>query len=172
MDSSLTLDQQRQGVRRRALSNFVLALLSHADRTGGRLKVQPAVQDAVRLVYRDVRTLVRAGNLFRLEARDFQVVLLCPALWPFDRNAALVPYVFSPDDFAHPNSDGRAICVDLAGVLPELIPSLIYDNLRLARHHFRLDHCLDAHAADYVRAHLDEFPADRRSLCAATEGPR
>jgi hypothetical protein len=152
----------RQTLRRRALANLLLMLLDAARATAGRLAVQPLAQDAVLLAFRDVRTLVHYGGSFRLERRDFAVALACPALWPFERAAAIVPTVLTPDDFAHPNSDGHGLCVDCAGVWPQDVPALLYDNVRLLR--FRLDHCVDWRAADFVRAHLQDFPADPRPL--------
>jgi hypothetical protein len=114
------------------------------------------------LEYRNVRTLVRDGNLYRFATRDFTIVLLCPEGWPFERAAAPQPFVMAPDDAAHPNSDGRAFCLDLQGVLPARVPEVIYDNLRIRR--FRLDHCVDHDAASFVRAHLAQMPADPRPL--------
>ena len=156
------LEARRRAVRRRALANLVLVLREEAGRTAGRLAVRPFARDAVLLAFQDVRTLVRSGGVFALEPRDFSVVLYCPPAWPLDRGAPLVPVVISPPDFHHPNSDGHRLCIDVQGVLPERVPGLLYDNLRL--HHRRLDHCVDFAAADFVRARPEEFPADRRPL--------
>jgi hypothetical protein len=73
----------------------------------------------------------------------------------------------APGDFAHPNSDGRLFCLDLAGVLPARVPQVVFDNLRVRL--FRLDHCVDPGAADFVRTHLAEFPADPCPLYSAAE---
>jgi hypothetical protein len=166
MDNEQTgndLLRQRASVRRRALGNLILLLTDQAHRSTGRFGITPFQQDAIGLEYHDVRTLVRRGDgRLDIATRDFAIVLVCPALWPFDRRAALAPFVLSPDDFAHPNSDGRGICVDLAGVLPERLPALVYDNLRLER--CRLDHPVDHAVASFVRAHGSLFPADSRRL--------
>jgi hypothetical protein len=159
------LEALRRAVRRRALANLVLVLRGEAERTGGRLTVEPFARDAVVLRYRDVRTLVRRDLVFAVEPRDFAVLLACPPRWPLAREAQLGPVVLGPHDFAHPNSDGRGFCLDMMGVAPERIPRLLYDNLRLRL--FRLDHCVDFVAADFVRAHLADFPADPRPLCPA-----
>ena len=153
---------RRRNVRRRAMANLMLILLAEAQRSGGRFRVLPHSRETMLLVYGDVRTLVRQDGVFSLAPRDFVVILACPDLWPFDRTAALAPFVIAPDDFAHPNSDGRHLCVDLQGVLPDRLPELLYDNLRVRR--FRLDHCLDLDAAAFVRANLSAFPADNRPL--------
>ena len=161
------LDNCRRTVRRRAFTNLILVLLEEARRTAGRLAVESCSSDALLLRYRDVRTLVRLGALFALAPRDFTLVLACPPGWPFEREAALMPVVVQPHDFAHANSDGHTFCLDLMGVVPERVPALLYDNVRL--HSFRLDHCVDREAADFVRAHLTEFPADPRPLYPAEE---
>lgn len=152
----------RRSVRQRAFANLVLGLLERAGRTGGRLRVRPMGPQAIVLEYRDVRTLVRDGSLFRFAARDFAVLLCCPDAWPFERMAALRMFLLAPDDAAHPNSDGRAFCVDLQGVVPARVPEIIYDNLRIRR--FRLDDSVDPNAAAFVRAHSSEVPADHRPL--------
>jgi hypothetical protein len=172
MDNELGTDLlcRRAAVRRRALGNLMLILADQAERCAGRFGVTPLREDAIGLEYHDVRTLVRRADGLETAARDFVLVLVCPALWPFDRGAALTPLVLSPDDFAHPNSDGHGICVDLAGVLPEQLPELLYDNLRLRR--FRLDHPVDHAVASFVRTHLTEFPADTRTLWATDEESR
>ena len=162
------LDRRRLAVQRRALANLVVVLAEQARRSGGRFAVEPFPPAAL-LRFADVRTLVRRGALFAIEPRDFAVVLACPPLWPLDREAALQPLIVTPDDFRHPNSDGRFLCLDLRGVLPEPLPGVLYDNLRLRCH--RLDHVVDASAADFVRAHLADFPADPRSLLAAEDSP-
>lgn len=164
---SADLSILRRRVRHRALANLILLLLEEAQRTAGRLAVRPFSQDAVLLEYRDVRTLVRRGAIFTCAPRDCAVVLVCPALWPFDRAAALQPFIMAPSDFCHPNSDGHGLCLDLQGVLPQRIPGLLYDNLRLRV--FRLDHHVDAQAAAFVRTHLADFPVDPRPLCAPEE---
>ncbi len=149
-------------IRQRALANFVLIALEEAGKTAGRLSVRAGAPDTMLLRYRDVRTLVRRDDGFGFASRDFAVVLACPASWPFVRDAALVPLIVEPHDFAAPNSDGRRLCLDLRGVLPERIPGLLYDQFRMRA--FRLDHAVDAAAADWVRAHLDDCPADPRPL--------
>ena len=164
------LESRRRAVRRRALANLILVLLEESRRTAGRLAVRSFARDAVLLEYRDVRTLVRRNGVCALETRDFTVVLGCPRLWPFDRGEPVQPFILAPDDFAHPNSNGRGMCLDLEGVLPERIPSLLYDNLRVRL--FRLDHRVDSGAADFVRAHLGEFPADPRLLYCPLEVAR
>lgn len=152
----------RREVRRRAVANVTLILLDVARRCDGRLGVRALDQDTLLLEYRDVGSLARVGELFRVERRDFAVLLACPSRWPLDRAAPITPLIITPDDFAHPNSDGHGLCIDLEGVVPERIPALLYDNLRLRR--YRLDHCVDAGAAAFVRGHLELFPADPRRL--------
>jgi hypothetical protein len=159
------LDARRSAIRRRALANVTLVLLDEARRSAGRLAVAPGDADALVLRYREVRTLVRRGALFAVEPRDFTVLLVFPPLWPFTREAAVMPFIVAPDDFAHPNSDGRRFCLDLAGVPPARVPRVVFDNLRVRL--FRLDHCVDHGAADFVRAHLEEFPADPCPLYSA-----
>jgi hypothetical protein len=152
----------RRTVRRRALANLLLGVRAVAERSAGRLSIEPFAPDALLVRIRDVRTLVRRTVGFALEARDFAIVVACPAAWPFEREAALVPIVVEPDDFAHPNSDGHGICVELQGVMPERLAALLYDNVRLAHH--RLDEGVDKLAADYVRRHMPGEPADPRPL--------
>jgi len=155
-------EAQRLSIRRRALANLVLVLMAQASRSAGRVAVEGAPGDAVRLRFRDVRSLVRRSGLFAFERRDFSVLLVCPPGWPFAREAAIVPFVAEPGDWAHSNSDGRGICIDLAGVLAERLPEIIYDVLRLKRR--RLDHVVDGAAAAFMRSRLDELPADPRPL--------
>jgi hypothetical protein len=169
MQPDHALQMRRQSVRRCGLANLILILIEQARRAGGRFTVGPFAQDALQIAYRDVHTLVRSGGALRIEPRDFSVIVVCPPLWPFDRGAQLTPFILAPNDFSAPNSNGREICIDLAGVMPELLPSLLYDNLRLAFGHFRLDHYVDAQAAAYVRAHLDGFPSDPRPLYPAED---
>src|SRR2546428_5314059 len=107
MPDDVASEDLRPAIRRRALANFILALLAEAARTHGRLAVHPFGTDAVCLRYRDVRTLVRHAAVFSVETRDFEVVVAAPPRWPFERSAALLPVVLRPQDFAHPNSDGR-----------------------------------------------------------------
>jgi hypothetical protein len=161
------LETRRLAVRQRALGNLVLILLTEAGRSGGRLAVQALARDAVSLHYRDVWTLVRRDRGFAVESRDIMLLLFCPPFWPLAREAALIPLVLEPDDFAHSNSDGRRLCVDLAGVEPERLPELLYDNVRLARR--RLDDGLDAMAAGFLRAHPEIMPTDPRPLFASPE---
>jgi hypothetical protein len=97
------------------------------------------------------------------------VLVALPPLWPFERAEAPVPMVLAPDDFAHPNSDGRLFCLDTEGVTPERLATLVYDNLRV--HARRLDHPVSQEAADYVRAHLANEPADERPLLAVEPRP-
>jgi len=155
------LERLRRDVRRRALANLILALLDEAQRTAGRLHVQSFASDAVLLAYRDVGTLVGV-EVLALEQRDFAVVLGCPPGWPFERAAAPQLWIVDPPDFRHPNRIGRWLCLDLEGVLPERLPELVYDNLRIARR--RLDHDVDRAAGAFVRAHPEMFPADPRPL--------
>jgi hypothetical protein len=162
--STRPLEVRRRAIRRRALTNLTLALRSEAQRTEGRLVVSPFVagDGVLRLDYADVRTLVHGERGFALARRDFSVLLVCPDLWPFEREAGIRLCVLTPGDWAHPNSDGHFVCISTEGVLPERIPGLIFDNVRLRQ--FRLDHAVDEKAAGYVRGHLAEFPADRRPL--------
>jgi hypothetical protein len=155
---------QRVRVRRRALGNLVLVLMAQAARSAGRLAVEGA-REAVRLRFRGVRTLVRRGGLFAFEHRNFSVLVVCPPGWPFARQAALVPFVAEPGDWAHSNSDGRGICIDLAGVLPERLAEIIYDVLRLKRR--RLDHVVDGAAAAFMRSRVEELPSDPEPLFPA-----
>ena len=53
-------------------------------------------------------------------------------------------------------------CLETAGVLPQRLPTLLYDNLRIRA--FRLDDAVDPAAAAFIRAQLDRFPADSRPL--------
>ena len=154
----------RREIRRLAQSNLILRLLDEAARSGGRLRVGSFAEDAILLGYRDVRTLVRRGRVFEFATRDCDVVISMPEDWPFRRKAMLRPVLFHPDDFAHPNSDGHYFCIDTAGVRPARLPGLVYQNLALWPGHFRLDHCVDHAASDFVRAHLKELPADPRPL--------
>jgi len=163
------LQSLRRTIRKRALANLILVLLEEARRTAGRFAVHPFRHDAVLLEYRDVRTLIRRHGIFHFESRDFAVVLTSPVLWPLDRAAALQPFIMAPNDYCHPNSDGHGLCVDMQGVLPERIPALLYDNLRVRV--FRLDHPVDAQVAAFVRAHLADFPADPRPLYATETRP-
>jgi hypothetical protein len=159
------LHRLRVSIRRQATANLILALLAEARRAGpDRLRVEPYTSDAIVLHFTGVKTLVRTAGVFAAARRNFTVVLGCPEAWPFERRAALQPFILAPHDFAHPNSDGRGLCIDLEGILPELLPAVLYDNLRVDR--FRLDHFVDRDAAAFVRDHLDEFPADRRPLYA------
>ena len=89
-------------------------------------------------------------------------MLACPPLWPLERQSALQPFVIAPADFAAPNSNGRAFCLDLAGIPPERLVHVLYDNVRLRQ--FRLDHCVDQDAAAFVRSRLASFPTDDRPL--------
>jgi hypothetical protein len=152
----------RRRIHRQALANTVVGLHAEAARTAGRLAIRPFGTDVILLAYHDVRTLVRRDDAFALETRDFDVVVAFPAGWPFDRAATIQPVVMRPRDFVAPNSNGVHFCIDLQGILPETIPSLIYDNLRLRR--YRLDHTVDPRAAAFVRANLGLFPADPRPL--------
>jgi len=158
------LEAVRRGVRRQALANLLLALRDDAGRSAGRFAAEPFSREALRLSFHDVITLVRRDKAFAFERRDFTVLLGVPPSWPFTRRAQLVPFILEPNDFAHPNSDGRIICLDLQGVLPERIAGLLHDNLRLRL--FRLDHAVDLGATEFVRARLKEVPADPRPLLA------
>jgi hypothetical protein len=163
-EAAPALREARRAVRARALAALATTLLDQARASRGRLALRPMEKDALLLEVRDVATLVRQGGLYAIERRDFAVALVCPEEWPFARAASLAAWVLAPDDFAHPNSDGRGFCLDLAGILPEQVAPLLYDNLRLAR--FRLDHCVDRAAAAWVRGALADLPADRRPLLA------
>jgi hypothetical protein len=154
----------RRELRRLAQSNFVLRLLDVAGRSGGRLHVGSLAEDTILLGYRDVRTLVRRGRVFEFARRDCAVAIAMPEDWPFRRKAMLLPVLLDPMDFAHPNSDGHGFCIDTAGVRPARLPGLVYQNLALWPGHFRLDHCVDRAASDFVRAHLKDLPADPRPL--------
>jgi len=160
------LEAGRFAVRRRALANLLLGLLAVARRSEGRLAVERGDPQTVVLRYRDVRTLVRTPAGFALAARDFTILVALPELWPFERAEAPIPMVLAPDDFAHPNSDGRLFCLDTRGVGPARLATLVYDNLRLAAR--RLDHPVSQPAADWVRAHLRRAPADVRPLVPVT----
>ena len=156
---------RRRAVRREALANLLLTLMTDAERSSGRFLVEPWVGgDAVLLGFLDVRTLVRHHGLYGLDRRDVAVAIACPRDWPFDRAAALQALVLEPDDWAHPNSTGREVCLDLAGIVPGRLAETIYDVLRLRR--MRLDHVLDGEAAAFVRSRLGEMPSDPRPLLA------
>lgn len=159
----------RRLIRKRAFANLMVVLLAQARRTGGRLTVLPYAPCAMMLFYRDVRTLVRREGAFALGLRDFELVLNAPPLWPFDRQAALQPFVCRPDDYAAPNSDGHGLCLDLEGIRPERLPGVLYDTLRLAR--YRLDDVVSRKTADFVRSQLQIFPADTRPLYASDDTP-
>ena len=150
-----SLEVQRRAVRRRAFANMLLILREESRRSGGRFEVT-GMPDAVLFHFRDVGTLVRQDQGFGIERRDFTLIVMCPSLWPFDREAALVPLVLEPMDFRHPNSDSHQFCVDVRGIPPERLAELLYRNITLANR--RLDHCVDHAAADYVRAHLAGQP--------------
>jgi hypothetical protein len=154
--------ERRRTIRRRAHANLLVALMQEAARSSGRLLVEPRGADAVLLGFLDVHTLVRRRGVYGLATRDLVVAIVCPDGWPFERAAALQALVLEPADWAHPNSDGRWICVDLAGIAPARLPETIYDVIRLRR--TRLDHVLDAEAAAFVRGRIDEMPADPRPL--------
>ena len=156
---------RRRAVRREALANLLLALMADAERSSGRLLVEPSIGgDAVLLGFPDVRTLVRHLGIYRLDRRDVAVAIVCPRDWPFERAAALQTLVVEPDDWAHPNSTGREVCLDLAGIVPGRLAETIYDVLRMRR--MRLDHVLDGEAAAFVRSRLSEMPSDPRPLLA------
>lgn len=159
------LEKARLVVRRRALANFLLALLEVARRSGNRFAVEPGGADGVVLHYRDVRTLVRMPNGFDVAVRDFTVFVALPPLWPFEREDEPVPLVLVPDDHAHPNGDGRLFCLDCRGVTPERLATLVYDQLRLKAR--RLDDAVSATAADYVRTQLGDEPTDPRPLVSS-----
>jgi hypothetical protein len=161
----------RREIRRLAQSNLILRLLDEAARSGGRLHVESYAEDAILLGYRDVRTLVRRGRVYEFASRDCAVVVAMPEDWPFRRKAMLRPILLHPEDFAHPNSDGHLFCIDTAGVRPARLPGLVYQNLALWPGHFRLDHCVDRAASDFVRAHLKDLPADPRPLVASEGRP-
>ena len=164
--SALPLETRRLLVRRRAFANLLLILRDVARHTNGRLDVQ-GLEDAVVLRYRDVVTLVAAQPGFALARRDFAVLIVAPPLWPFDRNAALVPIVIAPTDFRHPNSDSHQFCLDTRGISPERLAQLIDDDIRLRNR--RGDHCVDRAAADFVRATLGGEASDPRPLHAPVE---
>ena len=157
-----TLEALRRVIRIRALTNVTLLLDAQARRSAGRLAVRVVQRDTLVIELRDVRTLVRVQTGFELAHRDFALLVGVPTLWPFERQAALQPFVLAPADFAAPNSDGRGFCLELAGIPPERLARVLYDNVRLRQ--FRLDHCVDWQAAAFVRSRLERFPADRRRL--------
>jgi hypothetical protein len=161
------LEARRRPVRRRALANTLVVLLEQAARSGGRLEVTTLGADALALCCPGVRTLVRRPPGFAFARRDFVVALVFPPAWPFERAAAVRFAVLQPEDWAAPNSDGHAVCVDTAGVEPARLARVVHDNLRLAR--FRLDHVVDPGAAAFVRSHLSEFPADPMPLWTGSE---
>jgi hypothetical protein len=156
---------RRGAIRRRAHANLLLTLMPLAARSSGRLLVEPMGADAVLLRFLDVSTLVRRRGVYGLAARDVAVAIVCPDAWPFERAAALQALVLEPGDWAHPNSDGRWVCVDLAGIVPARLSETIYDVIRLRR--MRLDHVLDAEAAAFVRSRIRDMPADPRPLCTS-----
>jgi hypothetical protein len=164
-----SLEVQRRVVRRRAFANMLLILEEESRRSGGRFEVV-GMPDAVLFRFRDVVTLVRRNAGFGVEPRDFTLIVMCPPLWPFDRAAALVPVCVEPMDFCHPNSDSRQFCIDVRGIPPERLADLLYRNISLRNR--RLDHCVDHAAADYVRAHLADRPADPRPLYGPLEEMR
>jgi hypothetical protein len=165
--TGVSLEAQRLTVRRRAFANFLLGLRDEAALSNGRFEVEGLVEDAFVLKFREVRTLVGADHGYAEAVRDFTVIMVAPPLWPFDREAALVPIIAAPNDFRHSNSDGHGVCVDLRGVTPERLPGLVYNILRLKSR--RLDHTVDAAAAGFIRAHLADRPVDPRPLMAAEE---
>jgi hypothetical protein len=170
--TTISLEARRHRVRCRALGNFTAGLMAQAARTGGRLRVVPG-PDGVLLGFQDVRTLVRDGRGFAFAVRDFVVILIAPAAWPFAREAALRPMVVSPSDWANPHSNGVGICVELEGIPPSRVPEVVYADLTLRRH--RLEHAVDEECVRFVRAHLDLLPTDPRPLfpddAAARPGP-
>jgi hypothetical protein len=161
-----SLEARRRAVRRRAFANMLLVLRDESRRSGGRFEVE-GMPDAILFRFRDVVTLVRRDHGFGIEPRDFTLIVMCPPLWPFDREAALVPVSLEPMDFRHPNSDSHQFCVDVRGIPPERLAEVLYRNISLKNR--RLDHCLDQAAADYVRAHLADRPADPRPLYGPVE---
>ena len=157
----LPLETKRLAIRRRALANLLLICRDESVRCGGRIQVD-GIDEALVLRFRDVVTLVRVEEGFEVAARDFNVLVVAPPLWPFDREAALVPIVIAPMDFRHPNSDSHQFCLDTRGIPPERLIELVYDNIRLKNR--KLDHCVDRAASDFTRAHLPNRPADLRPL--------
>jgi hypothetical protein len=164
--TGISFEAERLSVRRCALANYLLGLRDEAARSNGRFTVE-GLDDAFALRFRDVGTLVRAEQGFAEAVRDFTVIVVAPPLWPFDRDAALVPIVAAPSDFRHSNSDGHLVCVDTRGVTPERLPGLLYDNLRLKNR--RLDHVVDPDAASFIRSRLADRPADPRPLAVREE---
>jgi hypothetical protein len=156
-----SLEARRLTIRRRALANLLLGVRDEAARSNGRFDVE-GLDDALCLRFRDVRTLVCTERGHAEAVRDFTVIVVAPPLWPFDREAALVPIVAAPADFRHPNSDGHQFCLDTRGVTPERLAALIHDNLRLKNR--RLDHPVDGAAAAFVRSRLPDRPTDPRAL--------
>ena len=159
----LPLETKRLVIRRRALANLLLICRDMAAGSGGRVQVD-GIEDGLALRFRDVVTLVRVERGFEVAARDFSVLVVAPPLWPFDREAALVPVVIFPLDFRHPNSDSHQFCLDTRGIPPERLIELVYDNIRLKNR--RLDHCVDRAASDFTRTHLPGRAADLRPLHA------
>lgn len=157
----LPLETRRLVIRRRALANLLLICRDMALRSEGRVQVD-GIDNALFLRFHDVVTLVRTEQGFEVASRDFGILVMAPPLWPFDREAPLVPIVMSPSDFRHPNSDSHQFCLDMRGVPPERLIELVYDNIRLKNR--KLDHCVDRAASDFARAHLPGRPADVRPL--------
>jgi hypothetical protein len=164
--SGESIEVRRRAIRRRAFANMFLILAEESRRSGGRFEVE-ALPDAVLFRFREVTTLVRRNEGFGIEPRDFTLIVGCPPLWPFDREAALVPVSVEPMDFRHPNSDSHQFCLDMRGIPPERLADLLYRNISLRNR--RLDHCVDHAAADYVRAHLAGRPTDPRPLYGELE---
>lgn len=156
-----SLEARRLAIRRRAFANLLLGVRDTAARTRGRVTVEP-LEDAFILRFRDVHTLVRTADGYAVAARDFAVAVVAPPLWPFDREAALVPIVMAPGDFRHPNGDSHQFCLDTRGITPERVVALVYDNIRLKNR--RLDHVVDRDAAAFIRCHVPDGPLDRRPL--------
>jgi hypothetical protein len=128
----------------------------------GRFDVEGLEEDALCLGFRAVRTLVVPRPGYAEADRDFTVIVVAPPLWPFDREAALVPIVAAPATSGIRTATAIRSASTPRGVTPERLPGLLYDNLRLKNR--RLDHTVDAAAAAFVRAHLPNRPTDPRPL--------
>jgi len=156
---------QRLAVRWRAHAHLVLTLRAEAERSGGRLEVHALGTDAVLLAYRDVVTLVATGGAgapYAPAPRDLVALVALPEEWPFRRSAAPQLAVLEPADWRHPNARGGRVCLDLAGVLPARLATLVYDNLTLRR--VRLDDPVDHEVAAFCRAQVTALPLDPRPL--------
>ena len=112
-------------VRRRALDNMGAILVAEAERADGCFRVQRVRDDAFTVRFPRVRTLVRTDGRIAIAERSFLFIVAAPPDWPLDRDDALQTYVSAPADWCHPNASGPALCLRLAGVMPEELPRLL-----------------------------------------------